>query len=736
MSGQADYEGVLGTAHLRAVVRTGLQAHGFVLSGEEFRRTVEAQVRLGVWLRDEAVPRAFPPLLAETYGRVLAADDYAKERLQHTTSLGHSLAYVIHRLSGGSERSAVDVALLGALLNAAVAAIDSVVDDGRGGDGLFQFLDPALVAEVFAPDSDFENLVAGMLPGLTDRPSWCLAILLVAGCALVGRRLLRLSGNGHAWRHLEEHTQRLFAAERMTLVGHDAGAVDLATAAETKSVLPASMMLGISMLARPADRLPAPEVLAGVEQLGQALSLADDLVDLADDARRGAPNVLLLRSPARPSQPGGSLADADLYDLVDAGSRALGRLATQAPAERGHYRIEDAETFAQLSRGVVLLWVGRDEVPCRLGSARQSGAAQLPAGRAQAAVAMLLAQQARGYAEATHHLCFPRLSGHGQPYETHPASLSFRAVALDALLDARDIGLDVPNDVLHAEALAILRTKHRLVRGGWSYIQEVPELPPDADDLGQVLQVLTRLGGAPLAATCDEPVRMVLDGMQPDGGFSTWVLDRRRRSSADDAVRAYLAVMGGWGVHPEVMANLLWGLMLAHGRRYRGPLLRAASYLESVQEPDGTWKSRWYAGPFYGTYRVGAVLAELGLAPDARERAAEQLVQLQKADGGWGLEKDEGTDPRTDELSTALAVLALVGLGLAPDTAVIRRGVERLLLAQAEDGGWPAYPWIVFPTLDGLVTYGSRSMTTAFALKALAAAATGRVLAQPSGVRQ
>jgi len=736
MSRDGRYDGVLDLVHLRAVTRTGLQAHGFTAPGEEFGQTAGARARLGQWLRDEAMPRALPPAWAAAYRRVLAADGYARQRLPHTAGLGHVLTGVIHRLSAGPERLAGDVALLGAFFNAAVAVTDRAVDENPGGDGLFQFLDPALVAEIFAVDSDdraFAERVEGMLALLAGRPDWCLALLLVGGCALTGRRLLRSTGNEHAWRTIEELTQRLFAAERRTLTGGDAA--ELATAAEAKSVLPASVMLGISMLARPAGELPAPGVPAGVERLGRALSMADDLVDLADDARRGTPNLLLLRSAVRPSRPDGSFADADLYDIVDTASAELARLVAPPPAQRGQCQIDHAQTFTELARGVVALWAGYDEVPHRPGRAPERVPAGLRAGQAQAATAMLVAQQSRGFAEAAHHLHFPRLAGHGQQYETHPASLSFRAVALDALLDARDAGLGVPDDVLHAEAMAILRLKHRLIRGGWSYVPEVPELPPDADDLGQVLQVLTRVGGAPLAATCDEAVRMVLDGMHADGGFSTWVLDRRGRSAADDAVRAYLAVMGGWGVHPEVVANLAWGLMLSGPHRYRAALQRAANYLESVQEPDGTWASRWYAGPFYGTYRVGAVLAELGLAPQARERATGRLLRLQQADGGWGLSNGGGGGPQTDELSTALAVLALVALGLPADTACIRHALQRLLQTQAEDGGWPAHPWIVFPTLDGLVTYGSRSMTTAFVLKAMVAAATGRVLARPPGAR-
>src|SRR5262249_23119746 len=149
---------------------------------------------------------------------------------------------------------------------------------------------------------------------------------------------------------------------------------------------------------------------------------------------------------------------------------------------------------------------------------------------ARAAAEFVLASQRDGYREAAHHLRFPRVT---RQYETHPALLPFRGVALDALLDAAEAGLPVPTRMLNAEGMAILRMKHRAVRGGWNYIPEVPELPPDADDLGQVLQVLCRLGGPALAATCDEGIRLLLDAQLPDGGLNTWILDPRGRTAAD-----------------------------------------------------------------------------------------------------------------------------------------------------------------------------------------------------------
>jgi hypothetical protein len=86
------------------------------------------------------------------------------------------------------------------------------------------------------------------------------------------------------------------------------------------------------------------------------------------------------------------------------------------------------------------------------------------------------------------------------------------------------------------------------------------------------------------------------------------------------------------------------------------------------------------------------------------------LRSQQRASGGFG-ERDG------DPLSTALALSTLLRLD-EHEAAV--RARDYLIGRQEADGGFAAVPWISFPTADGLESYGSRTMTTAFCLKALA----------------
>jgi hypothetical protein len=186
--------------------------------------------------------------------------------------------------------------------------------------------------------------------------------------------------------------------------------------------------------------------------------------------------------------------------------------------------------------------------------------------------------------------------------------------------------------------------------------------------------------------------------------------------------RRYVELTRSDGVHPEVVANLLYAVGLHATKTGRQRAQSAIALLESAQDADGSWPSRWYWGRHYGTYR--AVLALTAVSPDspALGRARAWLVATQHPDGGWG------TIGRSDPLSTALAALALVALALValahPGTGgCLRRAVDYLLAAQQPDGGWPACPFIAFPRVGGpgVHIYRSSTITTSFCLKAILA---------------
>jgi squalene-hopene/tetraprenyl-beta-curcumene cyclase len=466
-------------------------------------------------------------------------------------------------------------------------------------------------------------------------------------------------------------------------------------------------------------------------RIGQAVAMTDDLVDLQADWQSGAPNTLIGTARGEDGGSGGGPADAWLYRVAgEAAAQIVAALRSASllyPPQRPGGRLTAAEAAARFATFTVARWVGwREELSApSVFSVRRPRPAPALLGPCAAAAAMLLDQQRTGYPEAIHWMSVPRLDEDQVRLETHPGTVFQRAVVLDSLLDGYAAGLEVPAGVLAREALLILQDKRQDVRGGWSYLPGVPELPPDADDLAMVLQVLLRCGGQPLAAACHQALDLVLAAAARGEALTTWILDPGEAPHRNVLFRRYIELTQAGGVHPDVVANLLYAASLHATQIARQRAASAIAYLESAQDDDGSWHSRWYWGRHYGTYR--AVLALTALAPDSPGlgRARDYLVSGQNADGGWG------AGGRSDPLSTAFAALALAALAQPGTGRCLRPALEYLVAAQQPDGSWPGCPFIAFPRVGGPGDhiYRSSTITTSFCLKAILA---GRA-AHPTG---
>jgi hypothetical protein len=612
------------------------------------------------------------------------------------------------------------VPLLGAAFTAAIVCLDYIVDERAAGHRLFSQLTDAAVASIFTDPGGGRDAIDAVPLGAADQTAIVdLMLALVRSCGAQGRAIYEVTGDDSAWRQLGTRIGALLVAERSSSeAAPDALAQpELLAYLELKSVGPTLALLDIVRLANGVGRLLDPRLVRAAASLGRALWLVDDLADLLVDARRKSPNALFLRYLDDDET---RLSDSRLYEVIEAAAEEIsGLLNDPAAFGLGERREGDIgpqlREVRELARFFVATWLHwplTASRPHALPADRPSPAAVQ--GPAVGALRMLLDQHAGGLDEMTHRLRLPVATADGVEYEEHPASVGFHAVILDALLDARAAGLEVPNRALAAEGMTLLRAKHPRMRGGWSYFNSVPTLPPDADELGQVLQALSRLGGRDLACTCDEAVRLALDAVDTTGGFPTWILDPAADADLARQVQECLLVVGGAGVHAEVVANLLGGLLLHQPERYAERLIQGLRYLEMSQEPDGSWHSKWYAGRLYAAFKVAVVLRALAPAGDAAGRLRDFVLDGQLGSGAWR----EGS---STTLPTAHAILALASLG-TPGEAT-SSGLEFLAGQQEDDGGWCADPWIQFATTDGVQQHGSRTLTTAFALKALLAGA-------------
>ena len=704
------YAGEMTSPHLRAAIRAAFAARGF-----DELRTRSSSTAAERWFNGVRLRERIGTGVGETDARRFQEKEPdVWERIPLIADLGFRQTSLFQSMTEIPTRFADEAATLGAAFNVAITMIDRAVDEKGAGDRLFHVLDASLMRNIFlSPDLAVKQLGAVLRESGDIRERFLYK--LVAYCASTGYLLFVETRNKNAWQDLGETVALTLEGEKVTSSGLWLSCTEarrILPYVQAKSCLPSVVALHVALLAHEPSVILARDLAETAKWLGNLFWYIDDLTDLLDDLRTGTPNVILLRLADRLTAEGRRFAsDTDIYDEVDLTADELMKMLSAAPpADVKHHNA--AGWFAAT---VIAGWTDSTGVQKSFQPVADAGAAPGKALR------YLIAQQSDGFSEAIHHLTFPRLLDGEVRYETRPSLLSHRAVILDALLDADEAGMACPHDILAAETMAILRSKHRDVRGGWSYIQEAPELPPDADDLGQVLQVLTRFGGQELASICDEAIRLVLDSSEDDGSFCTWILDPRGASFVHQRMQSYLDVMGGWGIHPEVVANLLFGLWLYDPVRYRESLHRSVRYLEAVQEPEGYWKSKWYTGPFYGTWRVVSVLSRIAPASDGLRRSQQFLLSTANAGGGWG---EHGTEP----LSTALAMLALCSSPTGRDTGVLSAGLARLNEAQGHDGAWPSYPWIYFPTIDGVVNHGSASITTAFCLKATLAAS--RVLGQ------
>ncbi len=157
----------------------------------------------------------------------------------------------------------------------------------------------------------------------------------------------------------------------------------------------------------------------------------------------------------------------------------------------------------------------------------------------------------------------------------------------------------------------------------------------------------------------------------------------------------------------DVTAHVLEALALA-GRGLGDPIVAAGlRFIQSEQEPDGSWFGRWGVNHIYGTAAVLPALQALNLdltQPWIR-RAAQWVADHQNPDGGWGEScasymdaAQRGVGPSTAS-QTGWAIMALVAAEAPLHAAAVEGGLAYLAQTQRPDGTWeePYYTGTGFP---------------------------------------
>lgn len=247
----------------------------------------------------------------------------------------------------------------------------------------------------------------------------------------------------------------------------------------------------------------------------------------------------------------------------------------------------------------------------------------------------------------------------------------------------------------------------RRLEDGWHYYTDSYKIPPDTDDLAQILQLVGRTGLTQARSALEGPLQVLSANLQSLGFCPTWLCDEQRykREEVDQA----------WfgNTCPGVMANLYYGLQMYDPHRWHDAVQQGTrALIEQADAEQGGWQGVHYPGYLYASYLVQRLLVKLNIEDSSQDKLFERLLAEQSLDGSWQQQ------PQT----TAFALLLLNTQTSRRQalSSVRLRAVTYLLDAQDYDGSWAGSDLFVRPGRDGAYErFSHPKIATAFVLRAL-----------------
>ncbi|MFT4435716.1 squalene--hopene cyclase [Caballeronia sp. 15715] len=290
-------------------------------------------------------------------------------------------------------------------------------------------------------------------------------------------------------------------------------------------------------------------------------------------------------------------------------------------------------------------------------------------------------------------------------------------------------GLDwlVPLQILDVRGDWISR-RPNIRPGGWAFQFANPHYP-DVDDTAVVAMAMERADreyGTALYGEAISRGREWVVGMQSsDGGWGAFEPENTQYYLNNIPFSDHGALLDPPTV--DVSGRCLSMLaQLGEMPATSEPAKRSLDYILRGQERDGSWYGRWGLNYIYGTWTALCALNAAGLPPaDSRiQRAADWLISIQNADGGWG-EGGESykLDYRGYEAApstasqTSWALLGLMAAGFV-DHPAVAKGVQYLQAEQREHGLWDETRFTAtgFPRVFYLRYHGYRKFFPLWAL--------------------
>jgi hypothetical protein len=243
-------------------------------------------------------------------------------------------------------------------------------------------------------------------------------------------------------------------------------------------------------------------------------------------------------------------------------------------------------------------------------------------------------------------------------------------MAIWALSEAEQQGYAIDKKYLADTVESLLGSKDKLMA---SKIFPNPADPPDPRPQGRGLNM-----GLPFLSVAARSLPSLTDAQrqslqlvsaeiiskqQPDGSWEFFETLRRppvNESQTTDAAWIIMALEGDLDA-PETQ---------------RAALAKALGWLNSTKQSD------------IHQDKVFKVLlgARAATSPDAMQPTIDELLELQRPDGGWS---QTIVEPKSDAFATGQTLYALSLVGYTTERPEIKRAVDFLVATQSPDGSWP-----------------------------------------------
>ena len=211
--------------------------------------------------------------------------------------------------------------------------------------------------------------------------------------------------------------------------------------------------------------------------------------------------------------------------------------------------------------------------------------------------------------------------------------------------------------------------------GGWGW-NDLPGAAPDADDTAGNLIALHILNNGVYCSEAEKGIEWLLDLQNNDGGIPTfckgWGKLPFDRSSADISAHS-------------LMAFELWMPVLRDElqKKCRRGVIRLLKWMKKTQAADGSWTPLWFGdqdasderSPVYGT---AVAVEHLGIsehpvALDISLKGVQFLLAAQNEDGGWG-----GSKGLPSKVTLTAKALSALTAGSGNYMSEIETGVDYL----------------------------------------------------------